>query len=45
MKKKAEQPILPNTVLVVYAHPEATSWTGLVKDRVEDTLYSVLFHL
>ena len=40
MKKKTkEETEMPKTVLIVYAHPEANSWTGIIKDSVVETLY------
>lgn len=39
MKKKTkEEAEMPKTVLIVYAHPEENSWTGIIKDSVKETL-------
>lgn len=40
-KKEIDKPILPRTVLILYAHPEPNSWAGIVKERVEDSLYLI----
>jgi hypothetical protein len=36
--KKKEVVILPKTALIVYCHPEPLSWTGNVKEKVEEGL-------
>ena len=38
-KREIDKPIPPKTVLILYAHPEPNSWAGIVKERVEDSLY------